>query len=101
VEKRLTRLETKIEPFWNNILKIVPDALINVRPMGDPMSPERWEYLVLRMKAQTLTPQEALELNNALVEQQEQARQENDQAALLILGISLALLAAIILGRKD
>ena len=64
------------------------------------MTPERWQGLLQKFQDDTITSAEALELNNAMVEQQEEARRTNDRTALLALGIGLALLAVILLSNK-
>ena len=101
MEKRLTRLETQIEPYWDALRKVVADLLsTSVRPAGNPITPERWAFLLEKMKQNTLTLDEALELNNAMVEKQQEAIRDKDNAALIAIGLGLALLAVVLLGAR-
>ena len=101
IEKRLTKLETQVEPFWDGLRQLVAGALASYRPAENPMPSERWDYLVAKMRNNTLNLEEALELNNAMVEKQEEARRKNDNSTLIILGIGLALLAVVLVGHRD
>lgn len=99
LENRITRLETQIEPFWDTARKAIGDALMGIIPKGNPITPERWQYLVNRLQLNALSSVEAEELNNAMIEQQAEARRNNDTAALLVLGLGIALLA-VLLAKK-
>ena len=99
LEGRLSRLETQIEPFWDSLRNVVATALQSITPTGNPITPERWQYLVSQLQMNTLTASEADELNAAMLEQQEEAKQKKDQATLLIIGLGIALLAVLV-GKK-
>jgi hypothetical protein len=95
-ENRITKLETKIDLFWEHMRQIVGSALSGIKPKGNPISPERWQYLINKLQMNTLGTAEAQELNAAMIEQQEEAQKKNDQSTLLILGLGLALLAILL-----
>jgi uncharacterized coiled-coil protein SlyX len=99
LENRITRLETQIEPFWDAMRKAIGSALLGIPPKGNPVTPERWQYLANRLQLNALSTAEAEELNNAMIERQAEAQRNNDTAALLILGLGLALLA-VLLAKK-
>lgn len=99
LENRITRLETQIEPFWDAMRKAIAPALMGITPKGNPVTPERWQYLVNQLQLNALSSAEAEELNNAMIERQAEARRNNDVAALLILGFGIALLA-VLLAKK-
>ena len=99
LENRITRLETQIEPFWDAMRKAIASALMGITPKGNPVTPERWQYLVNRLQLNALSSAEAEELNNVMIERQTEARRNNDVAALLILGFGIALLA-VLLAKK-
>ena len=71
IERRLTTLETQMDPLWNALKTNVSDWLQGLNPPGNPVTPERWQGLLQKFQDNTITPTEALELNNAMVEQQE------------------------------
>jgi len=98
-EHRITILETKVELFWDKVRYLVASGLATLEPKGNPISPERWQYLVNKLQANRLNGEESQELNNAMIEQQAEAKKKNDQSALLILGLGLALLA-VLLSKK-
>lgn len=99
LERRLSSLETKVEPFWDSLRNMVATALLSITPSGNPITTERWQYLVSRLQMNILNFEEAQELNAVMLEQQEEAKQKKDQAVLLITGLGLALLA-ILLNKK-
>ena len=97
LEHRLTKLETKIDPFWEGLTKLVADGLARAfAPKGNPIMPERWQYLTAKLQDNTLTIAEANELNTVLLEQQEVARQSDDLAKILLIGLGLLILASIL-----
>lgn len=101
VEHRLTTLEVRIEPFWQALNGVVADNLMaNVRPRGNPITPERWDELLKRLKANTLSHSQAEELNEAMLEQQDEAKTKNDNMTILVLGLGLALLAVLLSSKK-
>ena len=102
IEHRLAVLETKIELFWDALRGTVADNFSQTfKAPGNPISQERWEYLLQKFKYNTLTQSEALELNNAFVEAQGEARQKSDNSSLLWLGLGLALIAGIMLSKRS
>ena len=90
-----------MDPLWNALRTNVTAWLQGINPQGKPITPERWQELLQKFQNNTISQNEALELNNAMVEQQEEARKNNDRTTLLALGIGLALLAVILLGNKN
>ena len=102
IEKRLTTLETQIEPFWEGVRQTIAKGLIvGVSAPGNPMPQDRWESLLQELNDGTLGTEDAFELNEAMLERQEEAVQQNDNAALITLGIGLALLAALFLKKRS
>ena len=102
IEKRLTTLETQIEPFWEGVRQTIAKGLISgVSAPGNPMPQARWESLLQELNDGTLGTDDAFELNQAMLERQEEAVQQKDNAALITLGIGLALLAALFLKKKS
>ena len=99
VESRLTKLETKVELFWDLARKVVVNTLSGRAP-GNPISVERWGYLLDRFDSNTLASQEAEELRQVFLERETKAKNERDIATLIAVGLGLALLA-ILLGRKN
>jgi hypothetical protein len=99
IERRLTTLETQMDPLWNALKTNVSDWLQGLNPPGNPITSERWQGLLQKFQDNTITPAEALELNDAMVEQQEEARRTDDRTSLLALGIGLALLSVVLLGN--
>jgi hypothetical protein len=99
VEKRLTKLETRMEPFTEGLKALAVDALRGIKPGGNPINPERYQYLLNQMNQNSLTQPEAQEFNTALLELQEEARRSNDLAKLLAIGLGLIILAAILSNR--
>ena len=93
--ERLTRLETKVELFWDSIKPVISQALIGKAPQN-PISEERWEYLLNRFSSNTLTQAEALELREGFTEREKKAKEEKDAVTLLALGLGIALLAVIL-----
>lgn len=96
VESRLAKLETRMEPFTEGLNKLVVDALSRIVPGGNPIDPARYQYLLGRMNANALIPSEGQELNTALLELQQEARQANDLSKLLAIGLGLLILAALL-----
>lgn len=96
VENRLTKLETRMEPFTEGLKALAIDALKGIKLSGNPVSPERYQYLLQRMNLNTLTQSEAQEFNTILLELQQEARQSNDLAKLLAVGLGLIILAALL-----
>ena len=97
-ERRITALETKIDLFWNAARGIVADALQGKAPQN-PIDEPRWAYLLDQFRSNQLTPAEANELHNGFLEKERKAKEQNDLATLLVIGLGLALLA-VLLGRK-
>ena len=96
LEKRVANLETKIEPFWEALRQSVVPLLQGLRPSGNPISQDRWDLLLLKLQANQLTVEEARELNAEFVEQQAAAKQKNDVASLIAIGLGIALLAGLL-----
>lgn len=96
LEKRVTNLETKIEPFWEALRQSVVPLLQGLTPPGNPITAERWDSLLIKLQSNQLTVDEAWELNAAFLEQQTEAKNKNDTTALIAIGLGIALLAVLI-----
>jgi len=96
VERRLATLETKVEPFWEFVRQIVASSLQGITPAGNPITSERWQHLLSKLHANTLSVDEARELNAAFLEEQAAAKKRNDVAVLIAIGLGLALLAVLL-----
>lgn len=101
LERRLTALETKMEPWWDALRQSVVPALLAIKPTGNPVTTERWRDLVMKLQANSLSRAEAEELHNALLEQQEEAKKKNDLAVLLAIGLGLLLLSSFLKDRRQ
>lgn len=95
MEKRVAILETKMELFWNSIKSNVTQTLFDKAPKN-PVSEERWQYLLKRFDSNTLAMEEAKELRSAFEEREKIAQKEKDSLTLLSIVLGLALLAVII-----
>jgi len=96
VENRLTKLETRMEPFTEGLKALAVHALRSIKPGSNPINPQRYQYLLNQMNLNALTQPEAQEFNTALLELQQEARLSNDLAKLLAIGLGLVILAAIL-----
>ncbi len=96
IESRLTKLETRMEPFTEGLKALAVDALRRIKPEGNPINPQRYQHLLNQMNSNTLTQPEAREFNTVLLELQQEARQSNDLAKLLAIGLGLIILAMIL-----
>lgn len=96
VERRLATLETKVEPYRDAFRQIVVSHLQGISPGGNPVSAERWQYLLSRFQNNILSLDEARELQAAFLEQQEQARRKNDSITLIAILLGLVLLAVLL-----
>ncbi|MBT97835.1 MAG: hypothetical protein CL902_04320 [Dehalococcoidia bacterium] len=90
---RLSRIETKVEEAVNGLKERISDLLVLVGAPGNPMSQERWEELLGQLRANTISEQDAVLLNEAMLERQEEAKNKNEGWALLAIAVGLALLA--------
>jgi hypothetical protein len=96
VENRMTKLETRMEPFSEGLKALTVDALRGIKPGGNPIDPRRYQYLLNQMNTNSLSQSEASELNTALLELQQEARNGDDLGKLLIIGLGLLILASIL-----
>ncbi len=96
IERRVANLETKVEPFWEFVRQSVPVVLQGIKPAGNPISAERWQELLVKLQKDSLSSNEARELNAAFLEQQEEAKKKNDVALLIALGLGMALLTSML-----
>lgn len=102
LKERATRLETKIEPFWELIMKNIPDLLKMAKKSGNPNNPnpeDRKKELLDKLEKQALTPDEAKELRGILEREMQDAKARGDIASflafLLLLAVLLGLIAAL------
>lgn len=95
IEHRLTKLETKVEPLYNGLTQLGVNTLMGVKAPGNPITQERYEYLLGKMGANSLSQNESLELNAALLELRKEAKDSNDLAKLLAVGLGLLILDTI------
>lgn len=98
-ERRITALEAKIDLFWNAARGIVADASQGKAPQN-PINDERWDYLLNKFRSNQLTYVEASELHNAFLEKERKAKEDKDLATLLVIGLGVALLAVLLVGKK-
>lgn len=77
--QRLTKLETKVELYSDSIKPVITQALIGKAP-HNPISDERWKYLLNSFESNTLTLAEAKELRNGFIEREKKAKDEKDFA---------------------
>jgi hypothetical protein len=112
LEKRLSDLEHKIEPFtpaWHkelenrltklesrNFVAEIFDILRAIKLKGNPINPQRYQYLLDRMQANALTQPEAQELNDALIEIRQEAERSKNLSVLLAVGLILIVLGALL-----
>lgn len=93
VERRLSKLETQGEMMWNLFQNHIIPQLFNSQSPGNPMIQERWELLIKKLSADSLTDDEAKELQSAFRQKRKEAGESEDRGLDALLLIGLAMLA--------
>ena len=105
IRERLTAVEAQVTPndaermkANNARMEILWDWYkqwaTSLRAMGapeNPMKQERWNELAEKLSSDEISEDEAKEFLSALLKREEQAREEEDLAALIILGSGIIL----------
>lgn len=91
IERHLSRLETQCEMMWNLFQNHILPQLSNFHSPGNPMIQERWELLIKRLSADSLTDEEARELQSAFRQKRKEAEESEDRGldALLVMGLAM------------
>jgi len=90
IERRLTRLETKMDLLWSGITKMVSDRITG----ASPPSKERVKGLLKKFGEGILSYDEAKELKPILEEELEKARRIKDDPLVVNLTLLLTALEA-------
>ena len=93
VERRLSKLETQSEMMWSLFQNHIIPQISSLRGPGNPMLQERWELLIKKLSADSLTDAEARELQSAFREKRKEVVESEDRGAEALLLIGLATLA--------
>ena len=96
VRQKLSQLETKVEPFWQFVMKSVPDILMQGKSNPEPLT--RQDELLIRFRDGIILPHEKDELLRILKTEREQATRERDTTLLILLGLLIVVLASRKLG---
>jgi hypothetical protein len=112
IDKRLAVCENKLDPFtlnWHNILEnrltklesrnLITEViaeLSKVTPHGNPIDPNRYQYLLKQMQSNALTQPEARELESALIELKQEAENNKNVSTLLAIALALIVLGALL-----
>jgi len=92
VRQKLSQLETKVEPFWQFVMKSVPDILMQGKSNPEPLT--RRDELLIRFRDGIILPHEKDELLRILKTEREQATRERDTTLLILLGLLIVVLAS-------
>ena len=82
---RLSEVYARTDILWERHKNAAP-GLIILRPPENPMKQERWNELTNKLVQEVISHDEAEEFLAALLKREEQAIQEMDGAALVLLG---------------
>ena len=96
VRQKLSQLETKVKPFWQFVMKSVPDILMQGK--SNPELLTRQDELLIRFRDGIILPHEKDELLRILETEREQATRERDTTLLILLGLLIVVLASRKLG---
>lgn len=98
---RLSDLENRQQQLQSGIVQQIQEILSQVPPSSNPGLEvvRRRDELLYKMRANTIARAEAMELNDILIRERNEARERGDTATLVAVILGLALLAAILAGK--
>lgn len=100
IHGRVRRLETQMEPLWSAVVEGSFQPIRNLSRPSNPMSPERWTFLLDKFESKRLTTDEAKELKKAFILKQEEVKKDNNTEAFHALKIGAAELSLQIMDKR-